>query len=134
MKLAKKIALVTLLIACVAVLGLANGQPAQAAAKKYKLQIQTAVPNASIYFQLIQRMAKRIDDMSAGRLKVEVLPAGAIVPVFEILDAVDKGIINGGFAWTHYWSGETSGRSSFLGPHRGLRLWSGPDRNHELAV
>jgi TRAP-type mannitol/chloroaromatic compound transport system substrate-binding protein len=133
MKLAKKIALVTLLIACVAMLGMANGQPAQAAAKKYKLQIQTAVPNASIYFQLIQRMAKRIDDMSAGRLKVEVLPAGAIVPVFEILDAVDKGIVNGGFA-DPLLVRETSGRTAFLGPHCGLRLWSGPARNHVLAV
>jgi TRAP-type mannitol/chloroaromatic compound transport system substrate-binding protein len=120
MKLAKKIALVTLLIACVAMLGMANGQPAQAAAKKYKLQIQTAVPNASIYFQLIQRMAKRIDDMSAGRLKVEVLPAGAIVPVFEILDAVDKGIVNGGFAWTHYWSGKHPAGLLFSAPTAGL--------------
>jgi len=119
MKLVKRIALVALLTLSVAVLGMANGQPAQAA-KNYKLQIQTAVPNASIYFQLIQRMAQRIDDMSAGRLKVEVLPAGAIVPVFEILDAVDKGIVNGGFAWTHYWSGKHPAGLLFSAPTAGL--------------
>jgi TRAP-type mannitol/chloroaromatic compound transport system substrate-binding protein len=76
------------------------------AAENYTLKIQTAVPSASIYFQLIERFAGRVDAMSAGRLKIEVLPAGAVVGVFEILDAVDKGIVNGGFAWTHYWSGK----------------------------
>jgi TRAP-type mannitol/chloroaromatic compound transport system substrate-binding protein len=90
------------------------------AAKKYKLQIQTAVPNASIYFKLIQRMAKRVDDMSAGRLKIKVLPAGAVVPVFEILDAVDKGIVNGGQAWTHYWSGKHPAGLLFSAPTAGL--------------
>ena len=40
--------------------------------------------------------------MSNGRIKIEVLPDGAIVPAFEILDAVDKGIVEGGYAWTHY--------------------------------
>lgn len=93
--------------------------PAEAA-KKYKLQIQTAVPNASIYFKLIERMAKRIDDMSMGRLKIKVLPAGAVVPVFEILDAVDKGIINGGQAWTHYWSGKHPAGLLFSAPTAGL--------------
>ncbi len=119
MKFAKKIALVTVLTASVALLSMGGCRPAQAA-DKYKLQIQTAVPNASIYFQLIQRMAERIDDMSAGRLKVEVLPAGAIVPVFEILDAVDKGIVNGGFAWTHYWSGKHPAGLLFSAPTAGL--------------
>ena len=104
------------LLAFALVLPISNVQ----AAKNYKLQIQTAVPNASIYFKLIQRMAKRIDDMSVGRLKVEVLPAGAIVPVFEILDAVDKGIVNGGFAWTHYWSGKHPAGLLFSAPTAGL--------------
>ncbi len=90
------------------------------AADNYKLQIQTAVPSASIYYQLIERMAKRINDMSSGRLKVEVLPAGAIVGVFEILDAVDKGIVNGGQAWTHYWSGKHPAGLLFSAPTAGL--------------
>ena len=90
------------------------------AADSYKLQIQTAVPSASIYFQLIERMAKRVNDMSSGRLNVEVLPAGAVVGVFEILDAVDKGIVNGGQAWTHYWSGKHPAGLLFSAPTAGL--------------
>ncbi|MBW2307827.1 MAG: TRAP transporter substrate-binding protein [Deltaproteobacteria bacterium] len=90
------------------------------AADTYTLKIQTAVPSASIYFQLIERMAKRIHAMSNERLKVEVLPAGAVVGVFEILDGVDKGIINGGQAWTHYWSGKHPAGLLFSAPCAGL--------------
>jgi TRAP-type mannitol/chloroaromatic compound transport system substrate-binding protein len=90
------------------------------AADNYKLQIQTAVPSASIYYQLIERMAKRIAAMSNKRLQVEVLPAGAVVGVFEILDAVDKGIVNGGQAWTHYWSGKHPAGLLFSAPTAGL--------------
>jgi len=90
------------------------------AADNYTLKIQTAVPSASIYYQLIERMAKRIDAMSSGRLKIETLPAGAVVPVFEILDAVDKGVINGGQAWTHYWSGKHPAGLLFSAPCAGL--------------
>lgn len=90
------------------------------AAENYTLKIQTAVPSASIYFKLIERMAGRVDAMSAGRLKIEVLPAGAVVGVFEILDAVNKGIVNGGFAWTHYWSGKHPAGLLFSAPTAGL--------------
>lgn len=131
MKLAKKFALVTLLVVSVALLGITGG-PVQAA-DKYKLQIQTAVPNASIYFQLIQRMAQRVDDMSAGRLNVEVLPAGAIVPVFEILDAVE-GHCKRRFRLDPLLVREESGRPAFLRPYRRPGLWPGPARNHVLAV
>ena len=70
-----------------------------------KVRMQTAVPSASIYFKLLKRYSDRVDKMSNGRVKIEVLPDGAIVPAFEILDAVDKGIVEAGYAWTHYWSG-----------------------------
>jgi TRAP-type mannitol/chloroaromatic compound transport system substrate-binding protein len=75
------------------------------ASAQQKVRMQTAVPSASIYFELLKRYADRVDKMSNGRVKIEVLPDGAIVPAFEILDAVDKGIVEGGYAWTHYWSG-----------------------------
>jgi TRAP-type mannitol/chloroaromatic compound transport system substrate-binding protein len=92
------------------------------AAKNFKLKIQTAVPSASIYFQLIERMAERIEAMSAKRLTIEVLPSGAVVGAFEILDAVDQGIINGGMAWTHYWSGKHPAGLLFSAPTAGLGM------------
>jgi TRAP-type mannitol/chloroaromatic compound transport system substrate-binding protein len=100
---------------CLAGVGLNDAQ-----AQNYNLKIQTAVPSSSIYFKLIERMAVRVDAMSAGRLKVEVLPAGAVVGAFEILDAVTNNIVNGGFAWTHYWSGKHPAGLLFSAPTAGL--------------
>ncbi len=71
----------------------------------YELSIQTAVPNSSLYFQLTESFAERVERMSGGRIEVDVLPDGAEVAAFEILDAVDQGVITGGYAWPHYWSG-----------------------------
>ncbi|MEM4188851.1 MAG: TRAP transporter substrate-binding protein [Candidatus Hadarchaeum sp.] len=90
------------------------------AAEQFVLKLQTAVPSASIYFQLIERMGKRIEAMSGGRLKVEVLPDGAVVGAFQILDAVHQGVVNGGQAWTHYWSGKHPAGLLFSAPVAGL--------------
>ncbi|MCC6867216.1 MAG: TRAP transporter substrate-binding protein [Burkholderiales bacterium] len=92
---------------------------AQTAQQPAKLRIQTAVPSASIYFELLKRFGDRVDKMSGGRIKMEMLPDGAIVPAFEILDAVDKGIVEGGYAWTHYWSGKNAAAGLFSNPMAG---------------
>jgi TRAP-type mannitol/chloroaromatic compound transport system substrate-binding protein len=102
-----------------ALLALALCGYATAALAQQKVRLQTAVPSASIYFELLKRYADRVDKMSAGKIKIEVLPDGAIVPAFEILDAVDKGIVEGGYAWTHYWSGKHPAAGLFSNPMAG---------------
>lgn len=87
--------------------------------QSYKMRIQAAVPAASIYFELLKKFGDRVDRMTAGRLKIEVLPDGAVVPAFEILDAVDKGVVEGGYAWTHYWSGKNPAAGLFSNPMAG---------------
>ena len=106
------------LLAGVAGLLLAGSVAAQAP-QQFKMRIQTAVPSASIYFELLKKFGDRVDKMSAGRLKMEILPDGAIVPAFEILDAVDKGVVEGGYAWTHYWSGKHPAAGLFSNPMAG---------------
>jgi TRAP-type mannitol/chloroaromatic compound transport system substrate-binding protein len=76
--------------------------------KVYKFSIQTVVPSSSLYFQLLERFVKQVDTMSGGRLKGEVLPAGAVVPPFQVLDAVSNNVVNAGYAWGNYWSGKNS--------------------------
>ncbi|MCD0502671.1 TRAP transporter substrate-binding protein [Bordetella petrii] len=98
-------------------LALATAGTAQAA--QQVMRIQTAVPNSSMYFELMQRWGQRIQKMSDNRLKVEILPDGAVVAAFEILDAVDKGIVEGGYAWTHYWSGKHPAAGLFSNPMAG---------------
>jgi TRAP-type mannitol/chloroaromatic compound transport system substrate-binding protein len=66
--------------------------------------------------------------MTGGRLKIEVLPAGAVVKAFDLLDAVAKGTLDGGHGVVAYWYGKNSA----------LALWgSGPacgmDANMVLA-
>jgi len=89
-------------------------------AKQYELKIQTAVPSSSMYYKTMERLGERIEKLSNGEIKVEVFASGAIVKAFEILDAVSDGIINGGQAWTHYWSGKHPAGVLFAAPTAGL--------------
>ncbi len=50
--------------------------------------------------------AERVEAMAGGRLKINVQAAGAVVPAFEVLDAVHKGILDAGHAWPGYWYGK----------------------------
>ena len=104
---------------------------AQTAQQPARMRIQTAVPSASIYFELLKKMGDRIDRMSGGRVKMEMLPDGAVVPAFEILDAVDKGIVEGGYAWTHYWSGKHPAAGLFSNPMAGAGV--GLDQMSHIA-
>jgi TRAP-type mannitol/chloroaromatic compound transport system substrate-binding protein len=111
-------ALTRLVASAAALVLVATGAIAQTS-QPVKMRMQTAVPSASIYFELLKRYADRIDKMSAGRVKIEVLPDGAIVGAFEILDAVDKGVVEAGYAWTHYWSGKHPAAGLFSNPMAG---------------
>ncbi|MBC7208399.1 MAG: TRAP transporter substrate-binding protein, partial [Methyloversatilis sp.] len=75
-----------------------------------------------------QDYAKLVNDMSGGHLKIDVLPAGSVVKAFDLLDAVNKGTLDGGHGVIAYWYGKNSA----------LALWgSGPafgmDANMLLA-
>jgi TRAP-type mannitol/chloroaromatic compound transport system substrate-binding protein len=96
-----------------------------------RLKVQTAVPTASIYFDLMKKFGERVDRMSNGRIKMEILPDGAVVNAFEILDAVDKGVVDAGFAWTHYWSGKNSAAALFSNPAAGAG--TGMDQMSHMA-
>ena len=49
-----------------------------------------------IFHEFALDFAKKVVDMTGGDLKIEVLPAGAVVPAFGVLDAVSKGTLDGG--------------------------------------
>ena len=104
-----------------AIAALAAGAPASAWAQQqsFKMRLQTAVPAAADEFKMLQKFSQRVDLMTGGRLKVEVLADGAVVGAFEILDAVDKGLVESGFAWTHYWSGKSPAAMLFGSPSGG---------------
>src|SRR6266852_2830230 len=57
---------------------------------------QSTWPAKDIFHEYANDFAKKVNDMTGGDLKIEVLPAGAVVPAFGLLDAVSKGTLDGG--------------------------------------
>lgn len=79
------------------------------------LKMQATWPAGSLLFDNFKMFAERVEKMSGGRLKVETLPAGAIVPAFEVLDASSKKVIDGAHAWAAYWVGKNKAAVLFTG-------------------
>ena len=89
---------------------------------------QSTWPAKDIFHEYALDYAKKVNDMTGGDLKIEVLPAGAVVPAFGLLDAVSKGTLDGGHGVLVY----------HYGKQTALALWgSGPafgmDANQLLA-
>lgn len=103
-------------------LGIALGIGAPDAVAQTKMRLQAAVPAAADEFKLLNRFADKVKLMTNNRLQIEVLPDGAVVGAFEVLDAVHKGLVDSGFAWTHYWSGKHPAATLFGSPPAGAGL------------
>ncbi|AOG04874.1 TRAP transporter substrate-binding protein [Bosea sp. RAC05] len=89
---------------------------------------QSTWPAKDIFHEYALDFAKKVNDMTGGDLKIEVLPAGAVVPAFGLLEAVSKGTLDGGHGVLVY----------HYGKQTALALWgSGPayamDANMLLA-
>jgi TRAP-type mannitol/chloroaromatic compound transport system substrate-binding protein len=81
---------------------------AQAQQGPVTLRFQSTWPTKDIFHEYAQDYAKKVNDMAGGRLKIEVLPAGAVVKAFDLIDAVSKGTLDGGHGVTAYWYGKNS--------------------------
>src|SRR6267142_2286345 len=92
------------------------------------MRFQSTWPSKDIFHEYALDYAKTVNDMTGGDLKIDVLPAGAVVPAFGLLDAVSKGTLDGGHGVLVY----------HYGKQNALALWgSGPgygmDANQLLA-
>jgi TRAP-type mannitol/chloroaromatic compound transport system substrate-binding protein len=102
--------------------------PAVSRAQTATFRFQSTWPAKDIFHEYAQDFAKKVNDMAGSRLKIEVLPSGAVVPAFQLLDAVNKGTLDGGHGVVAY----------HYGKNTALALWgSGPaygmDPNMVLA-
>ena len=91
-------------------------------------RLQSTWSAKDIFHEYAHDFAKKVNDVSAGRLKIQMLPAGAVVKAFDLIDAVSKGLLDGGHGVNAYWYGKNSA----------IALWgSGPafgmDANMVLA-
>ncbi len=110
----------TTALACASLLGLASApQAVLAADPSVKIRVQSVIPTSADEITMLKDFASDVSALTDGTVTFEVLPAGAIVAVADTLDAVDKGLIEGGFAWTHYWSGKHPAATLFGSPSAG---------------
>ena len=91
--------------------------PMVSTAQTVSFRFQSAWPTKDIFHEIASDFARRVNDMAGSRLKLDVLPAGAVAGAFGLLDAVNKGTLDGchGVVAYHY------------GKNTALALWgSGP--------
>ena len=104
------------------------GTPALAAAPLHRLRFQSIWPAKDIFHEFANDFTRKVNDMSSGKLRIDMLPAGAIVKPFDVLDAVGSGVLDGAHGSLAYWYAKNSA----------MALWgSGPafgmDPNMVLA-
>jgi len=91
--------------------------PMVSTAQTINLRFQSTWPAKDIFHEYANDFAKKVNDMAGARVKVEVLPAGAVVGAFQLLEGVAKGTLDGGHGVVAYHYGKNSA----------LALWgSGP--------
>jgi TRAP-type mannitol/chloroaromatic compound transport system substrate-binding protein len=84
------------------------------------LKMQGSWGAKDIFNEMAEEYVKRVNDMSGGRLRIDYLVAGAVVKPFEVMDAVSKGVLDGGHTVPVYWYGKSKVASLFgSGPING---------------
>ena len=106
----------------------AMAAPMVSKAQTTTFRFQSTWPAKDIFHEYANDFAKKVNDMAGNRLRIEVLPSGSVVPAFQLLDAVNKGTLDGGHGVVAYHYGKANA----------LALWgSGPafgmDPNMVLA-
>ena len=85
-----------------------------------------------------ERLARRVNDLSDGRLTIQVYAAKELVPAFGCFDAVSQGTVQAGSGASYYWAGKApatqwftavpfgmnaQGMSAWFHGGDGLKLW-----------
>lgn len=88
----------------------ALGFPAIAKAQNAPIsfRFQSTWPATDIFHEFARDYANKVNEMAGGQLKIEVLPAGAVVKAFDLLDAVSAGTLDGGHGVVAYWYGKNT--------------------------
>ncbi len=101
-------------VSAVAALGIAYGA-GEATAQTKVLKMQASWPASLTLYENFTQFSKRLEQLSGGRIKIEAMPAGQVVPAFEVLDATHKKVIDGAHSWPGYWVGKNKAAILFSG-------------------
>jgi TRAP-type mannitol/chloroaromatic compound transport system substrate-binding protein len=110
-----------------------------ASSRKHRWKIvSTWPPNSPLFQTGVERFAKRVKELTAGQLTIQVYAAGELIPAFGAFEAVSKGMVQAGAGASYYWAGKSSaaqwfssvpfglnaqGMNSWFYAGGGLKLW-----------
>jgi TRAP-type mannitol/chloroaromatic compound transport system substrate-binding protein len=77
------------------------------------MKMQTSWPAADIWMDFARQYTARVEEMSGGRMTVDLLPAGAVVGAFQVMDAVHDGVLDAAHTVPVYWYGKSKAASFF---------------------
>ena len=87
--------------------------PAVLAQAPLVVRMQTSWPASDIWMDFARQYTTRVEEMSNNRIKVDLLPAGAVVAAFQVMDAVNDGVIDACHTVSVYWYGKSKAASFF---------------------
>jgi TRAP-type mannitol/chloroaromatic compound transport system substrate-binding protein len=87
--------------------------PAVLAQAPIVMKMQTSWPASDIWMDFAREYVTRVQEMSGGRLTIDLLPAGAVVGAFQVMDAVNDGVIDAAHTVPVYWYGKNKAASFF---------------------
>lgn len=67
-----------------------------------------------------ERFAKRVEEVSNGRIKIQVFAGGELVPALGVFDAVSAGTVEVGSGASYYWAGKVPAAQWFSAVPFGL--------------
>src|SRR5574341_803615 len=88
---------------------------AGAQAQNVNLKMQATWPASLTLYENFTFFVDRVQKISGGSLKIEAMPAGQVVPAFEVLDATHKKVLDGAHSWAGYWTGKNKTSILFTG-------------------
>lgn len=103
-----------LAVSAAATAGFAMPQVSRAQTVVWRLQ--SAWSSRDIFHEFAIDYAKRVEEMSGGRLRLDVQAAGSVVPAFQMQDAVHAGILDAAHTVCDVWSGKHRAASLFSSP------------------
>ncbi|MDN2568440.1 TRAP transporter substrate-binding protein [Aquibium sp. A9E412] len=108
--------------------GGALAAPAVLAQSPVTLKMQSSWPSSDVFQEMAQQYVDRVEAMSGGRLKIDLLPAGAVVGAFQVQDACHDGVLDAAHTVPVYWYGKNKAASLF-----GTGPVFGADANQMIA-
>jgi len=96
-----------------AVAGSMLAAPAVLAQAPIVMKMQTSWPASDIWMDFAREYITRVEQMSGERIKIDLLPAGAVVAAFQVMDAVNDGVIDAAHTVPVYWYGKSKAASFF---------------------